>query len=306
MGVMLAPRGVGLEALIAEAKRRAQRRRLAYALVAVIAAGAATTGLILRGGRPAVPAPPGYHLVRARGPVDHRLIEYTARPQPLSIDLATGRSRPATTTAEVWFDRRDRLVRTVFRIDGRIQNDLVGSCFPPAPLPSSPCPRAVRIGRVTRIQRLPEIAEGRVTFTVPNVVLGRRAGPRRRVESVGYLAFRARRARRALGRSPLWLGKKWGVPDTTVIGTDPGAAGGSRVGFVRYDYATLTLEEFSKPPALFREGPRPGRAILFGEHGEEVVSVDGLLVVISGAPGGYAITQKRAIELAKALRPVPA
>ena len=66
-----------LHALIEEARRRARQRRWAYAGVLALLAGAGIWGgLALSGGSrpiPAPPAPPGYHLVKARGDVEHAL-----------------------------------------------------------------------------------------------------------------------------------------------------------------------------------------------------------------------------------------
>lgn len=92
-----------LHALIEEARRRARRRRWAYAGVLALVAGAGIWGgLALSGGSgaaPAPPAPPGYHLVKARGDVQHALL----------ADSSRFRSRRGH--AEVWFDRKLGLVR---------------------------------------------------------------------------------------------------------------------------------------------------------------------------------------------------
>jgi hypothetical protein len=141
MAVMYAPprpfEREELEALIEEARRRTRRRRLAYLLAILLAAGAvgaiwAGLALTAGGGTTAGLAPPGFHLVKARGPVAHLLIETrsVSLTQPTSIDLATGRERPARTTSEVWLDRRSGLARVVMRVDGRTQWDQVGTCSP--------------------------------------------------------------------------------------------------------------------------------------------------------------------------------
>jgi hypothetical protein len=126
-----------LEALIEEARRRARRRRLAYvsAGVLVLAAGAgiAAAVFLVGGSSRSTAVPRGYHLVQARGPVSHALIERRLTNQPTVIDLASGRERPVVVSLEVWWDRRSGLERVVARNDGRAQFDVVGqSCQPAA------------------------------------------------------------------------------------------------------------------------------------------------------------------------------
>ena len=139
-----------LEALIEEARRRTRRRRLKYAVAAVLAfavAGGSYGGFALsRDGTSTQPVPPGFHLVQARGPVSRAVIEIRD-PRPLkSLDLASGSERPAKVTWEAWFDGGSGLDRVIQRVDGKEQFDLVGQamcvkprggnprfCIPPGP-----------------------------------------------------------------------------------------------------------------------------------------------------------------------------
>jgi hypothetical protein len=130
-----------LEALIEEARRRARRRRLAYLsagiLVLTAGAGIAAGVFLVAGSSRSTAGPRGYHLVQARGPVSHALIERHLTNRPTVIDLASGRERPAVVSLEVWWDRRSGLERVVARNDGRAQFDVVGqSCQPAAAGPS--------------------------------------------------------------------------------------------------------------------------------------------------------------------------
>jgi hypothetical protein len=86
-------------------------------------------GLVLVGGRGAasVTPPPGFTVVKAKGPVTHAVVHEGAW---TSTSLATGRDRPARLTEEVWYDQRSGLWRDVFRIDGRIKSDTAGRCRP--------------------------------------------------------------------------------------------------------------------------------------------------------------------------------
>jgi hypothetical protein len=137
------PQHDDLESLIEEARRRTRLRRLSYAaagLLALLIAGAVWGGLALTNGGSTTnaAAPPGFHVVQARGDVEHEVIETRALLQPTTLDLATGRERPTRTTSELWFDPRSGLARVVVRLDGRTQSDQVvpcnrsrdGSCVP--------------------------------------------------------------------------------------------------------------------------------------------------------------------------------
>jgi hypothetical protein len=135
-----------LEALIEEARRRARRRRLliggAVGAALLLAGLAAGLVLVLRGGA-GTSVPRGYHLVRARGPVSHVVLETITPVLGQTVDLATGREHPARETDEVWWDPRSGLTRTVVRYDGRVYRDFVEqrcqrsgkarTCLPPEP-----------------------------------------------------------------------------------------------------------------------------------------------------------------------------
>ena len=138
-----------LEALIEEARRRTRRRRLivAASVVGVLLAGAAVFGGVVlgRGGSANhVVAPPGYHLVQAKGPVAHATITEYPPTRSRVVDLASGNERSAPLVLEVWWDRRSGFDRVVGRVDGRVQFDAVGQtcqgpdvpgrfCLPPPP-----------------------------------------------------------------------------------------------------------------------------------------------------------------------------
>ena len=137
------PRLDDLEALIEEARRRTRLRRLSYAAAGLLAVlvGAAVVwgGLALTNGSTTNgAAPPGFHLVQARGPVEHQVIETRGFLRLNTVDLATGRQRPTRRTSELWFDPRSGLARVVVRQDGRMRSDQVvpcnrtrhGSCVP--------------------------------------------------------------------------------------------------------------------------------------------------------------------------------
>jgi hypothetical protein len=125
-----------LAALIADARRRGRRRKLALALIALLAllvGGGIWATLELTGGgggAAAVHAPPGFHVVQSQGPVERRVLEYLvpSQSQPVSVDLATGTERPVRTTSEIWYDARADAVRDVSRADGRVQSDSATVC----------------------------------------------------------------------------------------------------------------------------------------------------------------------------------
>jgi hypothetical protein len=100
-----------LHALIEEARRRARQRRWMYAgLLALLAGAGIWGGLALTSGSGAIPTPPtppGYHLVRARGSVQHALLRGSF---PSALN---GHPVGKTTRMQlqVWFDRETGLIR---------------------------------------------------------------------------------------------------------------------------------------------------------------------------------------------------
>jgi hypothetical protein len=100
-----------LHALIEEARRRARRRRWMYAgLLALLAGAGIWGGLALTNGSgaiPAPPAPPGYHLVRARGPVQHALVKGSFHSGLNGYPVG----KAAKVQLQVWFDREAGLIR---------------------------------------------------------------------------------------------------------------------------------------------------------------------------------------------------
>ena len=136
-----------LEALIEEARGRARRRRLAFVVgaLAVLGAAVATLGVLraTTSGGQSASLPPGFHAVRARGPVRHALIDQLVPDTYSTIELASGRAHKTKVTQEVWWNEGTGLARTVLRLDGVVVSDVVqhlcqGSgptrfCFPPSP-----------------------------------------------------------------------------------------------------------------------------------------------------------------------------
>jgi hypothetical protein len=134
-----------LEALIEEARQRARRRRLivggAVASVLCVAGFVVALVLVLRGGT-GTAVPRGFHLVRARGPIQHLLLEDLRR-RPTTLDLATGDTGRARVTQELWWNEGSGFARTVYRQDGRVVADWVEQqcqgagasrlCIPPWP-----------------------------------------------------------------------------------------------------------------------------------------------------------------------------
>src|SRR5689334_11459676 len=126
MTVAPVPRGLDLDALIDEARRRARLRRVALAAATLAAAGLGIGSFALTGGSdPPLPAPPGFTAVKARGPVAHAVIEYVSSVRLTSL---SGHERAADTTEEVWYDAQGGLWRAVVRVDGRVRSDRAGTC----------------------------------------------------------------------------------------------------------------------------------------------------------------------------------
>lgn len=135
-----------LEALIEEARRRARRRRLVIggAVVgALLLAGLVTALVVVFTDGTSTAVPPGFHVVRARGPVRHVLVETITPVVGKTLNLAAGRESPARETDEIWWDQGSGLARFVVRYDGRVYADYVEQrcpgqgkrlgCIPPEP-----------------------------------------------------------------------------------------------------------------------------------------------------------------------------
>ena len=131
------------EALIEEARRRTRRRRLKYAaagLGALLIGGGIYAGLEATDGSPAVQAvPPGFHLVKAGGPVSYAVLRYLPS-RYRTLDLKTGKTGAAEHTSEIWWDPTTGLSRTVGRIGSQrfgafVRDQCLGPrlCPPPDP-----------------------------------------------------------------------------------------------------------------------------------------------------------------------------
>lgn len=120
-----------LHALIAEARRRARRRPWLYAGALALLAGVGIWGgLALTGGSgsaiPPPAAPPGYHLVRARGSVRHALVATSLRGAVNGYPAG----KDARSRLEVWLDRTTGLMRLRGRWGGFPFADESSSCAP--------------------------------------------------------------------------------------------------------------------------------------------------------------------------------
>lgn len=134
-----------LEALIEEARRRTRRRRLFIggAVVGALFVAGLLVGLVLAlRGATGTAVPRGFHVVRARGPVQHLQLEDLLRPAT-TIDLTTGAGGKARTTQELWWNEGSGFARIVYRQDGRVLGGWVNQecqgagasrlCTPPWP-----------------------------------------------------------------------------------------------------------------------------------------------------------------------------
>ena len=390
-----------LEALIEEARRHARRRRLGHiraAALAVILAGGVLAGLSaleVIGGSGGTTNPRGFHVVRSRGPVEHRLIQTSQLPQPTTIDLETGEQRAAATTTEIWLDRRSGLARIVERLDGSVQSDrttansgplpagarltdfinmdsLFGTYwpvdrrtfgrqpglqtfrghkviwlgsrihgFPPVPKDGNWLAldarthqpvgyRSFLYGTVVQEAllkaRLPDIPRGRFSFTVPDEQPETPAWRAPKTIATTAAKRMNRVARRTLGRTPLWLGRRFrghGLRSVS-IGSEPAAGTGRAAPFVLFDYGVLGLKEFeARRPAGHLEGPRSGRIVLqtvpsytlapgpdvrpkvvVSEQSAALTRGGLLVIATSGGDRRIALDRSTSLDLAAALRPI--
>ena len=118
-----------------------------------------------------------------------------------------------------------------------------------------------------------------------------------------------RAARAALGPRLPWLGPS--VAAHVVRSIRVGTLGlrlktGRKVRpatFARFDYGPLYVQVFGRARPLWNEHGPPAGKVLF--DGRVLVSRDGFLVVITGSRN-FELDRARALQLARALRPIPA
>jgi hypothetical protein len=170
------------------------------------------------------------------------------------------------------------------------------------------------------LERKPDIAAGKYSFVVPD--------PRPRVEDpTPELSARgsnpyALRARRALGRRPLWLGQGFDGNRlrAVTIGstfTPPTRISTKAVTYVFYDYGNVAISEFNARELYGAGGgPLPGRMTLempdtlMGPTSATSVGLelsrDGVFVLASKSQhGNYVLDRAGALRIARTLRPVP-
>jgi hypothetical protein len=172
------------------------------------------------------------------------------------------------------------------------------------------------------LERKPDIAAGEYAFVVPNPTrrrLGKEPSPELSVRGSNPYALRARRA---LGRRPLWLGERFRGSrlEAVTIGSTfdpPTGISPKAATYVFYDYGNVAISEFNARDLRGARGASlPGRMTL--EMPDTLTSPssrpsvvaelsrDGVFVsVYKSLHGNYVLDRARALRVARALRPVP-
>jgi hypothetical protein len=182
------------------------------------------------------------------------------------------------------------------------------------------------------LERKPEIAANDFAFVVPDGGFGQYMKDSSTADftATGSNPF-ALRARKSLGRTPLWLGERFRghrlqavIIGTRTLDTQYGARL-DPANFVIYDYGIVRLQEFgASRPTGYDQGPRPGSVVVERSASYDVgsrpaslkikvleptasLTRDGVLVLFSPPllPPLVHIDRASAVALAKALRPVP-
>lgn len=156
---------------------------------------------------------------------------------------------------------------------------------------------------------LRELPGKSVSFVVPDGGTDRNSFPPSHNAVTHAARANLRAARVALGDVPLWLGPRFNGHSlrSVEVGTEGAqASSGTMLGrgkFVRFNYGTVTLQEFGREkPFGFVHGPRPGGIVL---DGRAMLSRGGLLVIAEPVGRMPPIDRVAALALAKAMRPVP-
>ena len=310
---------IALQPLIDQAKRRARLRRLGYAAAALAAAGIAAGLALSQTSSPTRNVPPGFTVAKARGPVAHAVIRYRGN---MWIADLTGLEHPAKVTEEVWYDTRGGLWRDVARVDGRIRTDRSGVCaVSPKELPcGSTPPLAYLRGRPPGdivVSKRPSLSAGSFSFVLRKHAAGGAPQSFHEPLTGRVLAYGLPAARRALGRTPLWLGPRFHGYALRSVTTGTYPFGTTKTGalrparFVRFYYGNaldenyaVSVEEFgSIRPYFYKQGPRPGSIERDGPSIARMTQ-DGLLLRVMSESRRFQLTGANAIALAKALRPL--
>lgn len=174
------------------------------------------------------------------------------------------------------------------------------------------------------LERKPDIAAGKYAFVVPNPATTRVpfvTNPKPDLSAKGSNPY-ALRARRALGRRPLWLGERFEgnrLEAVTIGSTFYPPTGNSPRALkqVRYDYGNVTIAELNAralygaggggplPGRMTLQGPIPAHGFGRGVLGPQLIR-DGVFVyAYKSQHGNYVMDRAGALRVARALRPVP-
>jgi hypothetical protein len=171
------------------------------------------------------------------------------------------------------------------------------------------------------LEHKPDIAAGKYSFVVQNPTTRRPNEPAPELSARGSNPY-ALRARRALGRRPLWLGERFDgsrLEAITIGSTFEPPTGISRKAtrYVVYDYGNVAIDEFNARDLHGARGTSlPGRMTLQGpdtlanpSSSPSVVAQlirDGVFVFVGASQhGNYVLDRAGALRVARALRPVP-
>lgn len=153
---------------------------------------------------------------------------------------------------------------------------------------------------------LPGLPGERVKFAVPKGGAPRNAG----VRYVDFHRVSLTAAADALGRTPLWLGRRYAghrlrFVQAARMGSDAGSESvANLVPFVRLDYGAFRIDEFGDRRSILLEQPPPPGVVVAEPRYSLLLGRDGVLVNVLG-PSGLTVDHAAVMGLAKALRPVP-
>ena len=163
-----------------------------------------------------------------------------------------------------------------------------------------------QVFNVTALTMLPDLPAKDVSFVVPKHGFWRNPPS----SATSITGQRLPAARKALGTTPLWLGRSFQGHrlESVVVGVESEQA--PKTGrlrptrFARFDYGAFSVQEFSHDRPFWREEEPAEGSLVFGRY-QMVLARDGVLLSILPTGGAFRIDRARALALAKALRPVP-
>jgi hypothetical protein len=161
-----------------------------------------------------------------------------------------------------------------------------------------------RVFSLTAVTMLPDLPADDVSFVVPKQGMWRNP-PSSATTITGQ---RLPAARKALGTTPLWLGRSFEGHRLQSVVTGIESEQAPKTGrlrparFARFDYGAFSIQEFGEDRPYWQEEEPLAGSVVFASD-RAVLARDGVLLAVSSTGPAFKIDRAEALALAKSLRP---